>query len=172
MPSSQRFHTLSAAETYQLGQRLGRLLTPASVIALHGDLGAGKTTFTQGIAAGLDIRQRLTSPTFTLINEYSTPRGWRLIHIDSYRLVTTAAPVGGVAQEADMLGLDDFLAADDAIVIIEWAERLADYLPADRLEISMTHCENESERTITIRASGAQSQETLERLAGEPITHD
>ena len=94
------FPTASAAESKALGQRLAHHLQAPIVIALHGDLGAGKTTFTQGIAAGLGIQQRVTSPTFTLVNEYTLENGWRLVHIDSYRLDR---------GEAEGIGLEEIL---------------------------------------------------------------
>ncbi len=119
----------SWTDTQALAAQLACCLVPGLVIALHGDLGAGKTTFVQGLAAGLGVRERVTSPTFILANEYQTPRGWRLVHVDAYRLAERGA------DEAAAFGLEELLDATDTIVAIEWAERVADLLPADCLQI-------------------------------------
>lgn len=122
------------------------------VIGLVGDLGAGKTTFTQGLARGLGVQARITSPTFTLINEYTTPTKEALLfHVDCYRLAVELAgspdPVPGRTAQEDALasqvyglGLDALFDAveEEAIphlVVIEWADYLADLLPADRLMV-------------------------------------
>lgn len=135
----------SATETKRLGEQIGILLRPPLVLAMHGDLGAGKTTLTQGIATGLGISQRVTSPTFTLVNEYPLSKGWRLVHIDSYRLG---------AGEAETIGLDEILDDERAIVIIEWAERVADLLPQDRVDIQLLAGEDAHTRKIVISAVG------------------
>lgn len=139
----------SASETKQLGEQIGALLRPPMILAMHGDLGAGKTTLTQGIAAGLGIAQRVTSPTFTLVNEYSLSNGWRLIHIDSYRLN---------AGEAETIGLDEILDDTLAIVIIEWAERVADLLPKERVEIQLLPGDEAQTRRIVISAAGESTR--------------
>ncbi len=122
--------TESAEETFELAYSFAESLTTSSLILLEGDLGAGKTVFAKGIAAGLDIDPALvTSPTFTLINEYAGRL--RLIHIDLYRLPSSE-------ENALRLGLDELL-AEPAVMVIEWPERLGLYrLPAHyrvRLEI-------------------------------------
>ena len=142
--------THSPAATYALGQRLGQLLRPGQVVALHGDLGAGKTLLTQGIAAGLGVTGRVTSPTFTLVNRYRTGQGFDLVHIDCYRLGEGALDA---TLEAVAFGLEEILAADDAIVVIEWAERVATLLPADCLQITITPVEgDEQARSIQFSA--------------------
>ena len=138
------FITHSASETRHLGESMGALLQPPMVLALHGDLGAGKTTLTQGIAAGLGISQRVTSPTFTLVNQYPLSNHWHLIHIDSYRLNQ---------GEAETIGLDEILDDEQAIVIIEWAERVAELLPAERVDIHLTTEQDTQSRKIIISAS-------------------
>ena len=85
-PTSIMFVTHSVDQTREFGSRLGHFLLPGTVLALSGDLGAGKTSLTQGIAHGLGIDARVTSPTFTLVNEYEIGNSSRLIHMDSYRL--------------------------------------------------------------------------------------
>ena len=138
------FFTHSASETRYLGESIGALLQAPVVLALHGDLGAGKTTLIQGIAAGLGLRQRVTSPTFTLVNEYPLPKDWRLFHIDSYRLD---------AGEAETIGLDEILDDEQAIIIIEWAERVANLLPSERVDIQLTTEQDAQSRKIVVSAS-------------------
>lgn len=111
--------TASAAETQEFAARWATTLPPGTVLCLHGELGAGKTCFVQGLAKGLGVRRPVGSPTFTLINEY---RGrLPLAHIDLYRVRGSADAFG--------LGLEDYLFHFDGIVAIEWAERAADLLP-------------------------------------------
>lgn len=129
--------TASAATTFALGQRLALHLRSGQVIALHGDLGAGKTVLTQGIAAALGITARVTSPTFTLVSEYTRPDGDLLIHIDCYRLGSPTQTDGSL--EAAFFGLDEIVERTDAIVIIEWAELVASLLPSDYLEITLRY---------------------------------
>ncbi len=150
------FPTASAAESKALGQRLAHHLQAPIVIALHGDLGAGKTTFTQGIAAGLGIQQRVTSPTFTLVNEYTLENGWRLVHIDSYRLAR---------GEAEGIGLEEILDDERAIVVIEWADRVADLLPNERIEIEFIAASEAESRTIIIGANGRFAEPQIQPLA-------
>lgn len=121
--------TASADETRALAARLAATLPPGSVLALHGDLGAGKTTFTQGFATALGITESVTSPTF---NIFTLHRGGQntLVHVDAYRL-------DAGAQLEDLM-IDDFLVAPWWLVV-EWPEKVADWLPADALHLSLTH---------------------------------
>jgi len=118
--------TASAAETRLLGERCGRLLRTPLVICLIGDLGSGKTVFVQGLARGLDVPAdyAVTSPSFTLINEY--PGRLKLFHIDLYRLGTQA--------DLDDLGLGEILNCE-GVAAVEWADKLTDGGGAERLEI-------------------------------------
>jgi len=104
----------SPADTELLGERLGRAATRGWVIALSGDLGAGKTQFVRGLARGLGIASRVHSPTFTLVNEYGGGR-LKLFHLDLYRLET--------AGQIRSAGIEEFL-EPDGVAVIEWAERL------------------------------------------------
>ncbi len=132
-------------ETAALGTALAALLQPGDVVALSGDLGAGKTTLVQGLARGLGITQPVTSPTFILINEYrSTPP---LYHVDCYRLVDAPA-------EAWAIGLDELL-YDDGICVIEWADRLRSLLPAERLDVILIWI-GPHERLVEIVGRGAR----------------
>jgi tRNA threonylcarbamoyladenosine biosynthesis protein TsaE len=134
--------TTSAKETKKLAARLGELLQPNDVILLNGDLGAGKTTFTQGLAEGLGIHAPVTSPTFTLVHEY---RGGRLLlfHFDSYRLA-------GAEEIAD-LGFEEYLERG-GVVVVEWAERLGWLMPNVRLDVTLSG-EGDS-RTIQLEPHG------------------
>ena len=157
--------THSAAETFRLGQQVGRLLPLGQVLALQGDLGAGKTVLTQGIAQGLGITARVTSPTFTLVSEYTRPNGDLLIHIDCYRLGSPTGADG--ALEATFFGLEEIVDRSDAIVVIEWAERVATLLPPDYLQISLSYDRiTPDQRQLQLLAHGPQSAQIVERFAG------
>lgn len=174
MPN-QTIVTTTTDQTQSLGQQIGACLndlptrSDAFVIALHGELGAGKTTLTQGIAAGLGVTQPVTSPTYMLINEYPLQADRTFIHVDSYRLAD--APGGSARNAALGIGLDEFLDDDRAILIIEWASYLADLLPADHLAITLSHDpqtadpKNADAREITLSANGPISQSILEQIA-------
>ena len=156
------YTTADADATRTLGAALARSIRPGQVIALRGDLGAGKTTFVQGLAAGLGFAGQVTSPTFILVNEYLLP-GRRLVHIDAYRL----GDAGAVAlDEAATFGLEDILAAEDAIVAIEWSERVAGALHDDYLLVEL-QATAPDERRIRISAAGAQSAAALARLRAQ-----
>lgn len=161
------FVTHSVDETHEFGSRLGSSLVSGVVVALSGDLGAGKTSLTQGIAIGLGIEDRVTSPTFTLVNEYDAGRSARLIHMDSYRL---GGSEDDAVTEAETFGIEEIL--DEAIlnekgavVVIEWAERLENVLPPDCLRITLIHDPNDVDtRRIQLVATGPQSREILQRF--------
>lgn len=131
-----RVCTHTPEETRALGAAVGRLATPGTVFALNGELGAGKTTFTQGLAQGLGVTTQVTSPTFTLVAEYDARDGMRLIHMDSYRLGDRPADA---VLEADTFGFEELLDDPDAVVVIEWAERLAALLPQGALHVTFLH---------------------------------
>ena len=126
-------------ETIRYGRILGSVLKPGSVIGLVGELGSGKTCFVQGIADALGIRKAVTSPTFTLINEYKVDRP--LYHIDLYRLRGT--------EDAFGIGIEDYMDRP-GITAIEWAERIADMLPEDTVHIYMEQADSEDKRIIKI----------------------
>lgn len=111
------FYTASAQETEQLGQRLGQQLKPGAVIAYSGDLGAGKTAFTRGLARGLGIEDPITSPTYTIVNEY--PGKIPLFHFDMYRLSSS--------EDLFDIGWEDYLTRG-GVIAVEWSERVADAL--------------------------------------------
>ncbi|HUQ68056.1 MAG TPA: tRNA (adenosine(37)-N6)-threonylcarbamoyltransferase complex ATPase subunit type 1 TsaE [Planctomycetaceae bacterium] len=141
--SEPTFHLADEDATEQFGRTLARLLEPGDVLALVGDLGAGKTRLVRAIARGLDVAESIvTSPTFTLIHEYAGR--FPIRHCDAYRLKQPG--------EFAALGLDD-LFAEDGVAIVEWADRVMDDLPKDRLEIHIT-ATGPTERSVTLIATG------------------
>ena len=167
MAESKTFHTESADETNRFGIKLGKRLMAGSVVALSGGLGAGKTTFTQGIAVGLGINERVTSPTYTLVNEYdiTSPHETeldRLIHIDSYRL---GESYDDALSEAETFGMEELLDDHNAIIVIEWAERLRPVLPSDHLWITLkTTGSDGASRELVFDATGPHSLSILHQL--------
>lgn len=143
----------SAEAMVELGRVLGELARPGDVFALVGDLGVGKTTLVQGLAQGLGVKDPITSPTFTLIKEYSGRL--KLYHIDVYRLDDP--------EEILHLGLDELLMGQ-GLVVLEWADQVKDYLPKDYLEISISRRHNI--RKADIEAIGAGYEGLLEELTG------
>ena len=140
----------TAEQTRAVGERLAALLRPGDLVVLSGDLGAGKTTFTQGLGAGLGVRGGVTSPTF-VISRVHPPlgEGPALVHVDAYRL-------GGL-EELDDLDLDASL--DDAVTVVEWGTGLAETLAEDRLEVEIVraHADEEGEgRTLRVTGVGSR----------------
>jgi len=138
-----QFETKSPKETQKLGEKLAKKLTGGEVIALFGDLGSGKTIFVQGLAKGLGIKRKITSPTFVFMRQY--PFFLKRIpmtfyHIDLYR--------GESDQDFEALGLEEIF-APDAIVVLEWAEKIKKELPKKRIEVNLEKV-NDRTRKITI----------------------
>jgi tRNA threonylcarbamoyladenosine biosynthesis protein TsaE len=147
--------THAASQTHDLGEILGRLLARGDLLCLSGELGAGKTTFTRGLARGWEARENATSPTFTLINEYTRARDdQRFYHMDGYRL--------SGAVEAQTTALEDVLDAP-GVVVIEWPERIRDILPEERLWIDIVRS-GPGERTFTLNPSGPRAEELVAML--------
>ena len=146
----------SPEETRSLAERLGRLLQPGDVVALVGELGSGKTLFSQGLARGLGVPKTfyITSPTFAIINEY--PGRVPFYHLDLYRVSDRA--------EFSELGLEEILYGQGATAI-EWSERLGEDLPARRLEVRLTFVGEEG-RKIAFAAFGDQLEKRLATLVG------
>ncbi len=135
----------SADQSRRLGMRLGRYLQIGDVLCLSGDLGAGKTTFIQGIAQGWGSVDPVTSPTFVLVNEYNRMDGSILFHMDAYRI--------GDTMEAEELDLDRML--QRGVLVIEWAERIDRILPTGRLAIKLAWIADE-QRRITLTPTGTR----------------
>lgn len=135
------YRTNCEQETEELGQRLGQELSPGSVVAYTGDLGAGKTAFTRGLARGLGIPGRVTSPTFTIVNEYEGGR-LPLFHFDLYRL--------GGEEELFDIGWEDYLARG-GVCAVEWSETAAEALEEPVIRVDIRRGETDQQRVITIR---------------------
>jgi tRNA threonylcarbamoyladenosine biosynthesis protein TsaE len=147
--------TTSAAETTRLGESLGRLLQSGDVLCLSGELGAGKTTLTRGMARGWGARENPTSPTFTLVNEYTRAGDeQRFYHMDGYRL--------SGAVEAQTTAFEDILDAP-GVIVIEWPERIAGILPDDRLWMDIVRSGDE-QRTFTLKLGGDRAAELAHAL--------
>ena len=139
----KEYITHSPAETESLGERLATLLKPGDVVAYFGDLGAGKTAFTRGLARGLGCAGRVSSPTFNIVNEYPGGR-LPLFHFDMYRL---SGP-----EELFDIGWEDYLDRG-GVCAVEWSEQVASALPAESIRVSIRrHPEEEEGRIITIAA--------------------
>ena len=132
--------TKSEAETEALGARLAEQLEPGGVVAFTGDLGAGKTAFTRGLARGLGITERVTSPTFTVVNEYEGGR-LPLFHFDMYRL--------GSSEELFGIGWEDYLARG-GVCAVEWSENVEDALEEDAVRVDIRRGDGEDWRVIAI----------------------
>lgn len=134
------FVTHSREETAALGGRLADALKTGRVVAFTGDLGAGKTAFVSGMARALGVEERVTSPTFTIVNEYEGGR-LPLFHFDMYRL--------GGADELFHIGWEDYLARG-GICAVEWSENVAEALEPDAVRVSIVRGDGDSDRMITI----------------------
>ena len=132
------FHSKSEAETEAIGADFARDLPGGTVVAMYGDLGAGKTAFVRGMARGMGLKCRVSSPTFTIVNEYLGPRD--LIHFDMYRL--------SGADELFDIGWEDYLARG-AVCAVEWSENVSDAFFGDEINVRIEKT-GENERTITI----------------------
>ncbi len=148
---SFEFISRSPEQTRRVGMRLGGLLQAGDLLCLVGDLGAGKTTFVQGIAAGWGSADAVSSPTFVLVNVYRRMDGGRFHHLDAYRL-------SGAAEAID-LDLDAMLVAGP--LVVEWAERVWTALPGDYLRIQLSYV-NENQRDLLVSPHGSRSAELLE----------
>ncbi|NQU11300.1 tRNA (adenosine(37)-N6)-threonylcarbamoyltransferase complex ATPase subunit type 1 TsaE [bacterium] len=142
MPPPNSTETGSAAETIAFGARWAAELQPGTIIALHGELGAGKTCLVKGLARGLGVGQEVTSPTFTLIHEHPGGR-LPLVHVDLYRL--------DHPEQAVAIGIEDHLPGP-GVTVIEWAEKIAGLLPRDTIHVRL-EVTGESTRQITIGKS-------------------
>ena len=130
----------SPGQTEEIGAALAAGLKPGAVLAFTGDLGAGKTAFVRGLARGLGIAERVTSPTFTIVNEYEGGR-LPLFHFDMYRL--------GSSEELFDIGWEDYLARG-GVCAVEWSENIADALEESCIKVDIRRGASENQRTITI----------------------
>lgn len=135
-----RIHVKNEEESRLIGMELADKLTSGSVVALSGDLGTGKTTFTKAIAKGLGIKEMITSPTFTIIQEYEGGR-LPLYHFDVYRLDSS--------DELYELGYEEYFYGE-GVCVVEWSDRIEDFLPENAIRIKIEYGENEGERIFQI----------------------
>ncbi|HEX6923222.1 MAG TPA: tRNA (adenosine(37)-N6)-threonylcarbamoyltransferase complex ATPase subunit type 1 TsaE [Bacillales bacterium] len=150
-----RFDTNSFEETMAFARDLAAKLEQGDVITLSGDLGAGKTTFTKGLAEGLGIKRNVNSPTFTIIKEYHGRLP--LYHMDVYRLES---------GEED-LGYDEYFEGE-GVSVIEWADRIAERLPAERLNIKIQRT-GENDRLITLAPTGNRYVSLCKEISNENL---
>lgn len=143
----------SVEKMQSFGEKLGSMLKGGEVITLNGDLGAGKTELSKAIAKGLGIEDHITSPTFTIVNEYEGRL--KLFHFDVYRLSS--------AEEMYELGYEEYFYSD-GVSLIEWAELIREVLPEERLEIFIFQTERENERELELRAIGERYEKIKEEL--------
>lgn len=149
-------HAATPEETKRAGARLAGILRPGDTVLLGGELGAGKTTFTQGLAAELGVSEPVTSPTFVLVHSYRTAAGWDLLHADVWRLEHL--------HEVIDLALPELL-EDGAAAVVEWGERAAPALSPDWLEVVISY--DGPGRNLAFGASGPSWQSRLADLAKE-----
>ncbi|MBT2217794.1 tRNA (adenosine(37)-N6)-threonylcarbamoyltransferase complex ATPase subunit type 1 TsaE [Virgibacillus dakarensis] len=150
--SEHKAETHSEQETIRLAERLALLLKPGDVITLEGDLGAGKTTFTKGVARGLGVKRNVNSPTFTIIKEYQGELP--LYHMDVYRL-----------EDSDEdIGFSEYFNGE-GISIVEWATFIKEYLPDNRLNIKITYLD-EHVRLLEFRPRGDHFASVVTELIG------
>lgn len=153
-----RFGLPDADATREFGRALASVLRAGDLIVLTGDLGAGKTTLTQGIGQGLDIRGRVASPTFVIAREHPPlGDGPALVHVDAYRL--------GSLDDVDALDLDASLA--ESVTVVEWGEGLVDSLARDRLEITLVRPRGTSARYANEEADDGGSESAAKDVAPE-----
>lgn len=145
------FFSRSPEQTRRIGVRLGGSLKPGDAICLQGELGAGKTTFAQGLAQGWGSLDSVSSPTFILVNQYRRADGSQLFHLDGYRLDSV--------PEAEELDLDAMLA--EGALIIEWPERLGNLVPNENLWIHLDHIADEH-RQMNFHAHGRRYDDLLD----------
>jgi len=143
-------NTTNSEETSQFATRLAEFLQPGDVIALEGDLGAGKTTFTKGLAKGLEIKKTVNSPTFTIIKEYKGRLP--LYHMDVYR----------VADAFEDLGFDEYFEGD-GVTVVEWAHLIEEQLPSELLTIYLYH-EGQEQRKIVLVPKGIRYEQLCKEI--------
>ena len=142
------YETFCAEETFAIGRRLGEMAAAGQIYTLSGDLGVGKTVFTQGFAAGLSVLEPVNSPTFTIVQVYDTGR-LPLYHFDAYRI--------GDVTEMDEIGYEDYFFGN-GVCLIEWAERIREIIPAESAAVTIKKqpARGTDYRRITIEGAGLQ----------------
>lgn len=152
----KKFESFSEGETKEIGRKLGQLLSSGDVLCLNGDLGTGKTAFTNGLANGMGIGEYITSPTFTIVNEYKGRLP--LYHFDAYRIADS--------EEMFEIGFDEYLNGT-GVVVIEWADLIKPILPEKyiRVDIQKDIKSDINKRIITIHFVGRKYEDYEARLS-------
>ena len=132
--------TKSEQETENFAKEIGEKLKGDEIIALYGDLGVGKTAFTRGLVSCFETKNVVTSPTFTLVNEYAAPK-FKIYHFDMYRIKNL--------EDLESTGFFDYMYK--GVFVIEWSENIENYLPKKTIKIHIEKNENDSERIITLK---------------------
>ncbi len=135
------FKSLSEKDTKKLAAGIADLLRDYNVVCLYGEMGAGKTTFVKALASFLGIKSRIISPTYIIIRKHRTKKGKDFYHIDAYRINDKKNDVGEIKE---------ILNEENAIIVIEWADRIKKYLPKKRIDIEFLYKEKKDEREIRI----------------------
>lgn len=144
MDKNQTYTTISSAETKSVAEKIAQTLSGGEVLLLSGDLGSGKTTFTQGLAQELGITRNITSPTFIIMRSYQVPHHKHitiLYHLDLYRTEND--------NDLEGLGLSEILNKKDTITVIEWPEKMGTLLPQEHIRIHFSYID-EDKRKITV----------------------
>ncbi|HBO33991.1 MAG TPA: tRNA (adenosine(37)-N6)-threonylcarbamoyltransferase complex ATPase subunit type 1 TsaE [Anaerolineaceae bacterium] len=154
-PHAFEFFSHSAEQTQRVGVRLGNFLQTGDVVCLEGDLGSGKTTLVRGIVQGWGSADRVTSPTYVIMNEYRHPTGMTFYHSDAYRL-TPDQPLDSAILEIDQ-------ALTNGVLVMEWAERMKTSLPQENLWIEMNWI-NPEQRHLIFTPNGKRYEQLLKKL--------
>ena len=152
MTRSFEFHLTDEIATVTMGNRVADITEQGAVIYLHGDLGAGKTTFTRGVVQGFGHTGKVKSPTYTLVEPYELERA-NVYHFDLYRL--------GDPEELEYMGIRDYFSAD-AICVVEWPEKGGEFIPVPDLDITLSYVGNE--RKIVINSASERGIAIVEKL--------
>ena len=153
-----KFAVKSANELQYIAQRMAKFLFPGAFLALNGDLGAGKTTFTQGLAKGLGVEEEISSPTFTIIKQYDELE-LPLYHMDVYRIERP--------EEMEDLGYEEYFYGN-GVTVVEWAENIKELWPKEYLEIRFNYAPEG--RILEIMPQGRKYEEIIEELTGYDYT--
>ncbi len=149
-----KIYTNSPKQTGLVAQSLAKLIKDDLIICLEGDLGAGKTLFTQNFCKALNVKESVTSPTFNLMNVYEGDK--RIYHFDLYRLENE--------EDLEEIGFYEYSDVDDEVVLIEWPDRFFACMPEDYLHIKIERAENEQSRILTINIKGNKYNSIYEEL--------
>ncbi|CAM2914546.1 MULTISPECIES: tRNA (adenosine(37)-N6)-threonylcarbamoyltransferase complex ATPase subunit type 1 TsaE [Pseudoalteromonas] len=152
MTRSFEFHLTDEVATVSMGNRVADIIEQGAVIYLHGDLGAGKTTFTRGVVQGFGHTGKVKSPTYTLVEPYELERA-NVYHFDLYRL--------GDPEELEYMGIRDYF-SPDAICVVEWPEKGGEFIPVPDLDITLSYMGNE--RKIVINSASERGVAIVEKL--------